>query len=42
MFYNDLTVLSTSQVLVNIEWGRKATIVADPNIHISFGCEKES
>lgn len=34
--------LSTSQVLVNIDWGRKATIVTDPNIHISFAYEKES
>lgn len=42
MFYNVLIVLSTSQVLVNIEWGRKATIVTDPDIHISFGYEKES
>lgn len=41
MFYKELTVLSTSQMFVNIEQGRKATTVTDTNIHDSFVYKKE-
>lgn len=42
MFYKELIVLSTSKMFVNIEQGRKATTVIDPNTHDSFVYEKES
>lgn len=42
MFYKELIVLSTSQMFVNIEQGRKATTVTDSNSHDSFIYKKRS